>query len=418
MRPLIRPKHRRVAIVASAAVMVASFAIPTSSWAADTPAGQTTTGDKAPSQAQWKKLDTTVKKYSGLGVFGDDSGGSQVLRLPAGTSVAEKAKAAADVPDGTQVAVRPSRFTENEVDRIQKLVQEAKWDKDAGKYNLGSYYDGVTDKVAVTTDAPESVRASLVKTFGDKVEVLRSRIEEQYTRFNDVAYFNGGDSLMSSSSSAVCTSAWHLKMYSAQSRSTTDFMTTAGHCFKRGAVIRNSNGNMMGTVEYVGYGYDVEAFTGYQYNNNIYTGGTSGSSSALQTVGSMAPYTGLKVCVSGQTTFNHCGHPVSSTKFAFNWHDTNGYQHSSPSSGGFIFERGGTNAPYYNNGKVSAGGDSGAPVYVAYSSYSAMAVGTLAGGITSYQTSDDGGCGCTRTAMYGNKLSSILSYWEATLSTT
>ncbi|NEA98941.1 hypothetical protein [Streptomyces sp. SID13726] len=409
MRPLIRPKHRRVALVASAAVMVASFAIPTSSWAAETPAGQAAVSDKEPSQAQWKKLDTTVKKYSGLGVFGDDSGGSQVLRLPAGTSVADQDKAAADVPDGTKVAVKTSRFTENEVDRIQKQVQEAKWDKDAGKYSLGSFYDGQTDKLMVTTDAPASVTASLKKTFGDKVEVLRSRMEQQYTRFNDVEYFNGGDSLKSPNGTGKCTSAWKLDMYDPSQRATATWMTTAGHCYTTGSAVENANGNYMGQVKKLG-DFDVEAFTGSRYSGNIFSGGTASSTSIMRTAGSMAPYKGLKVCMSGQTTYNHCGHPVSNISYAFNWNDARGVKHYTSSSAGFTFDRGGTNAPDYDNGPAAAGGDSGAPVYVAYTAYDAMAVGSLSGTIQWY-----GSCNCLQKRMYGVKLSSVLSAWSATL---
>jgi hypothetical protein len=120
-------------------------------------------------------------------------------------------------------------------------------------------------------------------------------------------------------------------------------------------------------------------------------------------------YTGLHVCVSGQTTYNHCGHPIASTNYGFSWYDRNGHSHYNNSADGFTYNRGGTN----NNGTLTAAGDSGAPVHVPHDQYTTSATGSHSGLVSWYE----GACGCTQYRMYGVKAQFVHDKWGGSVST-
>ncbi|WP_133917285.1 hypothetical protein [Streptomyces sp. NBC_00582] len=393
--------------VTGAAVVAATLGAPASSWAADEPA---TASVKEPSQAQWKQLDAVHKKHSSLGVFDAKDGSGPLLTLPAGTSAAEKDKVLADIPAGMKVKVKVSRFHKGETDKIADEVGSGKWNKDARKYGLGAAYDADTDKVMVNTDAPESVTASLKSQYGDKIEVFRSRFEEQLGRYNDSAPFWGGDSIHTASW-GNCTSGFKVHVVDPETGQATDMMTTAGHCYSLNERVLGADGKWMGWVKRFGPA-DLEAFVGYTYDPFIWTGGTPGSTSNLPVHSLSGMYYGMHVCVSGQTTFNHCGHPVTATNYGFNWTDHSGHTHWNSTTWGFVFGPGGTNYPRYDNGKLTEAGDSGAPVYVAGSS-TAAAAGTLSG-IVEWKC--DPCTNGTQWRMYGVKAQFIYDSWHGSIS--
>lgn len=402
-------KSKRLARMAiGAAVVAVSLASPTPSWAADEPAAAAA---KKPSQAQWEELDKVAKKHSAFGVFGVTSDSGPVLTLPAGASADEKVKVVAEVPDGIQVTVKTSKFTKNEVDKIQKGIGEAKWHKDAKKYGLGAFYDGEKDTVVVNTDAPESIREALKNSYGDKIQVVQSRFEQQATRFDDYERFYGGASIHNNH--GTCTAGWKIRAVNPDNGQSADMLTTAGHCFLNNELVQNSGSNRwMGWVKRFGGTYgggDLEAFVGYQYSNHIYTGGYYSSTSNMQTGSLSGMYTGLHVCVSGQTTYNHCGHPIASTNYGFSWYDRNGHSHYNNSADGFTYNRGGTN----NNGTLTAAGDSGAPVHVPHDQYTTSATGSHSGLVSWYE----GACGCTQYRMYGVKAQFVHDKWGGSVST-
>ncbi|MFK0154756.1 hypothetical protein ACIQVK_22095 [Streptomyces sp. NPDC090493] len=413
MRPLTRSKHLTGVTIGTLTTAVLCLAIPVSSYATDKSASPSAADHKVPDQAQWRHLDSASRSLHALGVFGGNAS-DLVLTLPAGTSAGEQAKAEADIPEGMKVAVKTSKFTKNEVDSIQKVVIGAKWNRGAAKYSVGSTYDGTEDKVIVNTDAPASVTASLKRAYGDKIEVRRSRFEQQYNRFNDAEPFFGGGSIHTDSW-GNCTAGWHVRMTNPETSQTADFLTTAGHCYTLHELVKNANGNWAGWVKRFGE-FDAEGFVGYRYGSSIWTGGISGSTAASKAVGLSGMYNGLKVCVSGQTSFNHCGHPITATQYAFTWTDHNGHTHHTNASDGFTYARGGTNAPDYNNGTVTQGGDSGAPVYVPYTNGSALATGSHSGLLTWLDTTS-GGCHCTQYRMYGVKMQALYDSWGARLVT-
>ncbi|WP_460062408.1 chymotrypsin family serine protease [Streptomyces sp. YKOK-I1] len=411
MRPATRSRRLAGALI-GASVMAVPLISPVSSWAADTPAPRTTSSDARhvrPSQSQWVQLDKVSKKHAALGVFGAEGEYAPVLTLPAGTTADQKAKAAADVPDGLKVSIRTSRFTKAQVDKVQKEVMAGKWHKDGSTYDLGSFYDGELDKIVVNTDAPRSVVSALKSAYGDKVEVVPSRFEQQADRFNDQEPFYGGASLLANNS--LCTAGWKIHMVNPETNQQAYFLTTAGHCYHMHDLVKNrGNSAWMGWIKKVGPS-DIEAMVGYQYDNQIWTGGYTTSQARLTYTGLGGMVMGSQVCVSGQTTFNHCGHPISSTSYSFSW--KNGQQSGvTPAQYGFTYSRGGTNAAR-NNGTITQGGDSGAPVYILGGN--AWAVGSHAG-IVDWLDTAPNGCHCYQWRMYGVKMQAIYSQWHGVLS--
>ncbi|MGW1783665.1 hypothetical protein ACWCQQ_31715 [Streptomyces sp. NPDC002143] len=409
----MRSKHLVGGAIAALAAVALPLAVPASSWASDASAAPVAAASTAnePSQAQWKVLNAASVSHHALGVFGGD-GSRPVLRLPAGASASEKAKALADAPEGIGVTVKTSRFTANEVNQIQETVLDAKWNKDAAKYGLGASYDGETDQVVVNTDAPKSVTASLTKTYGDKVEVLQSRFEQQFTRFDDTVAYYGGDSVDSDHNRGPCTTGFKVHV------ANTYYVTTAGHCYNYNENIYNASqngvhGEWIGRISHTDPDLDVIGISGGTYSTRIWSGGTANSTSNLQITGLGGMWKGEKVCVSGRTTFNHCGHPINAMNYGFNWTDHNGQSHHTNSWDGFTYDRGGTNAPNYNNGTLTQSGDSGAPIYVASSTSTAVAIGSHSGIVSWFVPLGNGGCGCTEYRMYGVKFGSVLSLWGA-----
>jgi hypothetical protein len=405
----MRSKRRAGVLLASAAAIVASLAGPASSSVAATP-DPSAVPSGTPSQAQWKQLDKIAKSQDALGVFGAST---PVVVLPADAPGAQKATVMADIPTGMKVTVKTSKFTKNELGEMEKVISGNRWHKDAKKYGQGFSYDGEKDKVVVNTDAPESVTASLKKSYGDKIEVLRSRFEQQADRFHDVEAFYGGASLDSDRRWGPCTSGWKLRFVNPEDGRAADFLTTAGHCYNLNERIMNENygalGNWMGWVKKVDDTLDIEAFVGYRYSPHIYTGIKYDSTDAKQASTSLSGmWNGMMVCVSGRTSYKHCNHPITATAYGFNWMDHHGVSHHTASWDGFAYAPG--PGPSYAGIKTQSG-DSGAPVYVDYSPYTVLPTGSHAG-ITSWW---DGPCSCTQTRMYAVKMGSVLSKWQATL---
>ncbi|MCG7207459.1 hypothetical protein [Streptomyces arenae] len=412
---------RLAGVLMGVSALAGALAVPVPAWAAEAkPAASV----KEPSQAQWKQLDEVAAKHSALGVFGADSGSAPVLMLPANTPAPgraksgaesdEKAKVLADVPSGMQVTVKVSRFAKGEVDKIQnEVADDAKWDNGAQKYRQGYAYDGVVDKVVVNTEAPASVRSALQRHLGDKVEVVQTRFEQQYNRFNDgFNDFLGGDSI--NDGSFNCTSGFKVHVVNPDTGIAADMMTTAGHCFSLNHLVVGANGNNEGWVKRIG-STDLEAFVGYRYGRNIWTGGYASSESS-RTVASLQAITyNRQVCVSGQTTYNHCGHPISSINYAFDWTDSTGNRHHSNSWDGFTYAPGGTNAPNYDNGQHTQRGDSGAPVYIPYDVIGAnnntLHYAGIIGSHSGLYEWYNGPCHCTQYRMYGVKANFIHSGW-------
>ncbi|MFG2781481.1 hypothetical protein ACGFY7_27000 [Streptomyces prunicolor] len=393
-------KSRRLvlALIGTVAAVSAPFSVSAPAWAATTTSTTTTTTTVSaqPTQGQWKQLDKIAAAHSALGVA--DSG--SVLRLADGTSAGQQAKVAAQLPAGAKTVVRTSRFSESKLNQIQKTVTARGWNSDADKYGVATSYDPATDKMVVYTNAPASVTKSLTKTYPGALDVEQSRLEPQNNRFGDAQPFWGGAALIASESSNAfkCTAGFTVK-----ERATGHlYMTTAGHCYSNLTHVYNrrtddSSGNWVGQVNRRNQNIDTEmmyASSSVAYGTDIFTGGYANSESYAFVHGTEAPELGDKVCVSGSVSFNHCGHPISNTSFSICYA---GGVNCIKNGKGFLYDRGGT-YPSYDNGQLTQGGDSGAPIYTEdYTSSAAWIVGSHSGLI--YQGEDE--CGCSKPHMVG-----------------
>ncbi|MFD5258630.1 hypothetical protein ACFWM5_38170 [Streptomyces bobili] len=346
-----------------------------------------------PSQSQWNQLNQIATTHPVLGVTGSGT----VLRLAAGTSAEEKAKVEALIPAGTPTAVRTSRFSDAELGRIQKTVTARDWNSDADKYGVATSYDAATDKVVVYTNAPGSVTKPLSEAYPGAVEVQQSRIEPQNSRFADAQPFWGGAALVGSNH-GKCTAG-----FTVRDRVTRHlYMTTAGHCYGNLTHVYNrrlndSGGNWVGQVSHRDQSLDIELMQGntsLSYGTDIFTGGSTSSESHEFVHGTEAPSLGKQVCVSGSVSLNHCGHPITDTHFSICY---TGTANCITNGRGFLYDRGGT-WPTYDNGRVTEGGDSGAPIFTSdHTGSAAWIVGSHSGLIWR----SDGACGCTKPHMIG-----------------
>ncbi|MFF7843182.1 hypothetical protein ACFZC6_30970 [Streptomyces ossamyceticus] len=343
-------------LITTAVAVMAPLAVPAFS---AVPAASSAEPSQQPSQAQLQQLDKVATSHSALGVFGDTRQARPVLMLPAGTSAAEKAKVKEEIPAGLNVTVKISKLTKADVDKVSKTVKEGKWHKDARTYGVGWTYDGEKDKVVVNLEGPESAAASLESLKPDAIEVQPGRFTPHNTRFNDYAPFYGGGAIKKQGSGNThdCTAGFTIRHKpDGQKR-----MVTAAHCFFWNDTITTGDGKNFGNVTSVHQWLDAEAMTGQNYTGRIYAGGYK-ESETTRWVGGYSNwfYWGRQFCVSGATTFNHCGHPVSYSTYGscYIWHGT---KYCVDPADQFLIDRGGNNN--CGCGKFTAPGDSGAPVH-------------------------------------------------------
>ncbi|PIM71304.1 hypothetical protein CTU88_14420 [Streptomyces sp. JV178] len=311
-----------------------------------------------PSQAQWKALDKVATAHSALGVFGLTD---TVLMLPAGTSAEKKSQVQAEIPAGMKVAVKISKFTKGEADEVQKSVMSGEWNKTGEKFGLVAAYDGQKDRVHVAVEGPRSAAEALQKRYAGKVEAGPGRGTPQWGRYADSVPFWGGGSIKSPYGGGTCTAGYAVR----DNVTGKTKMVTAGHCAPLWAEIQTQDGKYFGNVERRRKDIDADLISngwGMDYIGFIWTGGTQDSGSHIQVTNwSGWTYLGRKLCVSGQTTYNHCGHPVSANGVAISY-NVFGEWNTINSEAAYMMDRGGTDWCSCN-GQFTAPGDSGAPVY-------------------------------------------------------
>lgn len=357
-----------------------------------------------------QQLDKVAKDHAALGVFGDP--GAPILVLPAGTSADEQAQATAQVPADAHATVKTSQFTQADLDSLGKTVTDRQWAPDAGTYAVSTEYDALSDKLRVRSDASDSALRQLNDAHPGQLETSQSRMEPQNTRFADWSPFWGGNALIGATGGNQCTGGVAVKDYPGG-----DKLLTSAHCYGWWVNVYNRNySGGANSNSYVGKVYkrntdvDAEELSGTDYAPIIYTGGSQISGSHIRVFGKQPVYFGLQVCVSGAVSFNHCGHPISNGQFNICW---SGTDVCIKNNSGFVFEKGGTNFPNYNNGLETKPGDSGAPIYITdRSGIAAYIVGVNAGAIW------DNCCGKRTIHMVGVKLDDILAKFGSELITT
>ncbi|MFD4603050.1 hypothetical protein ACFWPQ_34120 [Streptomyces sp. NPDC058464] len=333
----------------------------------------------------------------GVGLSSDST---PVLSLPAGTPAAEKAKVAAEVPAGVSATVKVSQFATGEAEKIENVITAGGWNSDAKKYGAGVSYDAEKDKVVFDTDAPASATKALLDSYPGKIEVRHARFQPQADRFHDSAPFFGAGSLKGSWGGGVCTAGIAIQFGGHE------YMTTAGHCYGNGEGVKTPAGTRFGAVDFRDLDLDIELIGDQDYSRHFWTGGTSTSQSQRSADSVPAPYNGLMVCVSGQTTFNHCGHKVTQSNYGFT---VPGGRISS--NDGFVYNRGGTDACHCN-GSYTAPGDSGAPVYRAIGTTSAAVYGSNSGAIW---LPTGPSWAVNQPYMYGSKMIKVLAHYNASI---
>ncbi|MEV7731760.1 hypothetical protein AB0O75_06545 [Streptomyces sp. NPDC088921] len=344
-----------MSVVVAAAIPIAA---PVSAWGAQTSApaaGAASTGT-APSPQQWNKL--TAIAESQPSVLGLSNDAKPVLSLAADASAAQKAAVLKAIPQGADVTVKTSSLTRNKVKQIEKTAMGRKWHPDAQKYGVATSYDSATDKVTLTTDAPESDLTKLLASHPGAIEVKRERFEAQSTRWSDVTPFYGGSSI--TNGAGTCTSGFAVHD---RTNPFKEHLLTAAHCYALYNLVWNANtsGPSVGVVQFRFKTLDTEFIGNKDYAQYIYTGGYVQSTNAHFVYGTHAPTLNTQVCVSGQTTMVHCGHPISNNTFSVVWPNMGGA--GPQNNSGFVYQRGGTD-PCRCNGRLTQGGDSGAPIYV------------------------------------------------------
>ncbi|MET8760740.1 hypothetical protein [Lentzea sp. NPDC004782] len=383
------------AVLAVSVAVATLLALPVASASADT-SDPSSPPARELTQEQSDQLNQVATNHSALGVFSDAS--VPVVVLPAGTSAEQKASTVADLPAGTNAEVRISQFTKDALDALQVTATDRKWDADAGKYGVGTFYDAGQDKVVVQTEAPASVTDSLVTAHPGQIDVEQARLESQATRYDAPSPFWGGAAL--TNGGAKCTSGVTVESVFTGDRS----LTTAAHCYQLGEIIYNRHtdggiGIWMGNINARDTNLDTEFIHGAQYDAFLHAGGWERSTSSVFVHDAAASRLNLKVCVSGSVSFAHCGHPIIHNSYS--WRFTGG-DSGVTGGNGFLYDRGGIN----NGGPITQGGDSGAPIYVMDNTGSAAFIVGLHSGITYYW--DGNICHCKKWVMAGVKLGPVL----------
>jgi len=357
-----------------------------------------------------QQLDKIAKDHAALGVFGDAS--APILVLPAGTSADEQAQVTAQIPADAHATVKTSQFTRSTLDSLDKTVTDRQWAPDAATYGVSAQYDAQSDRLQVRSDAPDAALQQLSDAHPGRLATSQSRMEPQNTRFADWSPFWGGNALIGATGGNQCTGGVAVKDWPGG-----DKLLTSAHCYGWWVNVYNRNySGGANTNSYVGKVYkrdtdvDAEELSGTDYAPIIYTGGSQISGSHIRVFGKQPVYFGLQVCVSGAVSFNHCGHPISNGQINICWPGTDV---CIKNNSGFVFEKGGTNFPSYNNGLETKPGDSGAPIYITdRSGIAAYIVGVNAGAFW------DNCCGRNTIHMVGVKLDDILQKFGSDLITT
>lgn len=290
-------------------------------------------------EATGRELGALVEAGKALGVYADAGSGEYVLRVEAAGAAKRVTSADLRAAGVRGARVAPSRYSRATVERLDAQIKERTWHPAAAKYAYAYHYDARQDAVVVSTDAPADVAGSLEAA---GAVVKREAATRRDSRANDGPPHWGGASITDGGS--VCSSG-----FSVQNSAATRFMVTAAHCFGLGAAVRSTGGGgSFGTVTSRGPfpTWDLALLGGASYGSYIYTGGSTGVPSHVLGAGDPAiNFTGY--CRSGQTTFEHCGHTVTSLSGSF--------CDASGCTPGLIV---------YSGGGTSAGGDSGAPFYL------------------------------------------------------
>ncbi len=170
---------------------------------------------------------------------------------------------------------------------------------------FSAYFDARTGKTKISGFVPTSLFATLQDSFPGEFN-YQPGSNARLTRTNDSAPHWGGAAIGLVRARPLCTSSFTVNKSGAGRA-----MVTAGHCFGVDQSPIGPGGLIWGRVTTRASfpTYDFEMITGTSYSGSIYTGGESGTQSAVKGAGD--PVVGpTNYCMSGMVTFEHCGHHV------------------------------------------------------------------------------------------------------------
>jgi hypothetical protein len=293
-------RKRTWAAVTLAVAVPLAFAAPAEAATADRQLLPGGGASSAPDSELAAIQEQVIERADGsLGFYHDQGTDEFVVVYPAG----EAASPAAFGTVADEVRVEESSLSAATVAEFSDAVEARTFHPSAGDYSYGSYVDLVEDVIVLGTDAPASVVAPLVESFGDAVE-LRSG-ETGRLRHADPEPHWGGASI--TNGPFICTSGF------TGDAGGTRVMVTAGHCFDPGNAVFSTGGGQFWGNFFPAAGFpdpDLAVISGTTHQGAIYVGGVASESGAA-VVGFGDPVVGTGgYCWSGQTSGEVCGNTV------------------------------------------------------------------------------------------------------------
>jgi len=277
-----------------------------------------------------------------LGIYLDTTKEELVIVLPSGANGQKLAADAGKI--GLSVRVEHRDINAETVELVYGRLEEVYSDPSLGGGAYVFYFDPALGKIAVSGAAPARVFEALLGPFAKYVEYRQGDVR-RLSRHADTEPFWGGAEVRDNAGSLYdCTTGFSVK-----NASGTRFMTTAGHCFTLNEeVFSPGNGLRMGKITNRAAfpQKDMELIGTETYGTRIYVGGAAGGSLPVNGAGN--PVVGFaNYCHSGASTFENCGHRVTSL------------------NGQFCDAAGCTpDLAVFRDGVLPVGGDSGSPFYV------------------------------------------------------
>jgi hypothetical protein len=280
------------------------------------------------------QLEEAATQAGALGTYWDQAADQIVVVTPASGNSSFKAS---DVDQlGLNIRVETRDIEQKDIVAIEDLLEGWKWDTSATNVNFVSLFDARKGKVVIASESNPAYFQYFQDHFPGEVEFVRGHLDLQ-SRLNDSPAHWGGAQL-NLNGSKQCSSGFSVR------KSGTAYMMTAQHCYSSGQTVYGGTGLNWGTIQYVASSADVELIGGSTYGGSIYVGGATGTGHAVH--GASDPVSWNTYCVSGVTTYEHCGHTYAGLTGAVG---VNGHTYT-----GFAEFTGGTQ---------TQGGDSGAPWY-------------------------------------------------------
>lgn len=334
--------------------------------------------------AMWAPIEEIAWESSALDYYTDATTGKPVLVFPADIGATEEKSAkdaiATQSPNSGITYKKSARFDTSELQGIIQFIQD-------NRTNLPSLpsltldYDPATDLIKMGTDAtPAEITAMVGEHVADVVVETGVTATAEANRFDDYVTYLGGVAL--TNKVGLCTAGYALETDSRR------YMTTAAHCYKETEAVWNqkdtadfSASNQVGSVIARYTNMDTEVMyrnaapLAGAYTGRLWSGGTKYSTANIRVAGTTTVWAAMEnLHVSGRSTYQHTNHRADDINFNICW---SGSDACIGDNNGFTYDRGPCNCA-----SKTAGGDSGAPIFLVSNQNTAFIAGHHAGSIT------------------------------------